>query len=695
MYYLVILESPAKRSKISKFLNSIEGHKFVVEASFGHIREFKQGLKSIDFENNYKPTFKITASKRKVVSKLRKLAKEVDQVIIATDLDREGEAIGYHLIETLGLSIDKTKRMIFNEITKKAITKAFHNLTTLDMKLVRAQMARSIIDLIIGYTISPLLWSIQHRLSAGRCQSPALRLICERENEIEMFTPISSFQIVGKFPVIKNDTKLIIEAKYQNKPKKNTKIKQLLSILFPLQYHLSLKEKKQQTQNPPPPYITSTIQQDASSIYKMSPKSTMMHLQKLYEEGKITYMRTDSVVISEQCQNECKQYLKENYPEEKFVKRVYKSKVANAQEAHECIRPVKMELHPDTISNPTHKKLYSLIWNRTLSCFLPSYKKDVFHYEYVSECKQYTFVFLLNKTTQLGYKILSNSPVKDDSKLLQKIQIPFDTNPTCISALETFSKPKPRYSEAQLIKQLETLGIGRPSTFSNIVNTLFTRDYIKKEMSHNKLKTKTKELSIVKKNQVVEKMIEKLSTSQKGKLFPTSLGSEVNEFLTTNYKLIDSYPYTKKINEKLDKIATGTQTWTDVIDKVYHPLIRKTNNLKKNTPAVNTKGKEIKSIKDESYGVTKDKWGFVLTRLSDNEQRRIKFKKDLTEEKIIEVFMFPIVVGTYKSETIKIKKGPYGMYATINKINISVKSKDITLKEIIQLYEDKKKQCYS
>ena len=177
---------------------------------------------------------------------------------------------------------------------------------------------------------------------------------------------------------------------------------------------------------------------------------------------------------------------------------------------------------------------------------------------------------------------------------------------------------------------------------------------------------------------------------KKGKLFPTSLGSEVNEFLTTNYKLIDSYPYTKKINEKLDKIATGTQTWTDVIDKVYHPLIRKTNNLKKNTPAVNTKGKEIKSIKDESYGVTKDKWGFVLTRLSDNEQRRIKFKKDLTEEKIIEVFMFPIVVGTYKSETIKIKKGPYGMYATINKTNISVKSKDITLKEIIQLYDDKK-----
>ena len=328
------------KSKIEKFLNSAPGHSFIVDASFGHIRYFKNGLKSIDIDNNFSPTYGIISSKSKVVKNLKELSKKVDEVIIATDQDREGEAIGYHLIKVLNLDVENTKRICFNEITKTALVNAFNSPTIINMDMFNAQQARSVLDLLIGYNISPLLWkAIQPKLSAGRCQSPALRLVCERESEIKDFKSNSSYELQAKFSISLNDqSKKSIQATYDSDIQSKHKVMSELARLYPLEYELLHLSTKTSSSNPSPPYITSTIQQDASSRFNLSPASTMSVLQKLYEGGKITYMRTDSTAISDDFKNLCNNYISDKYPGE-FTSRTFKSKVANAQEAHECIRP--------------------------------------------------------------------------------------------------------------------------------------------------------------------------------------------------------------------------------------------------------------------------------------------------------------------------------------------------------------------
>ena len=701
MYYLVIVESPAKKDKISKFLNTIKGHRFRVEASFGHIRDFKNGLKSIDTKNNFKPTYKISPSKKKVVSFLKSIVPLVDKVIIATDRDREGEAIGYHLVKVLGLSIDQTKRICFNEITKKAIVDAFNNATLIDMDLVYSQMARSIIDLLIGYEISPLLWHIQNRLSAGRCQSPALRLVCERESEIEQFKPTSSFVMSAIFKAItkqSSQTKQIcLESKYETLKKINKSrddIKALMQKIFPLSFTMILQSNKIHKISPPAPYITSTIQQDASNILRMSPKVTMNVLQKLYEKGLITYMRTDSVNISQDCQKQCKDYIEKHYPNMSFVKRQFSKKVVNAQEAHESIRPVMINKKEIKTDNKQQERLYMMIWKRTLACFMSSYVKEVFTYKFT--CSKHIFQTQLFKHRCFGFKILYNiDKTKDDTELVETLVIPQQTHIKSICVEETLTKPKSRFSEAQLVQQLEKLGIGRPSTFSSIISTLETRSYVTKQRSSV---SKSQSLKIFRLDQkeFTEKTVTKKESSQKGKLFPTEIGKTVNQFLIQHFSQIDSYEYTKSINELLDKIADRKQKWYKVIEKVYKAFKPICYTLKSSNKQQSSylKKQTLYStihIQKQDYNIYKDIYGFKVVRDNDNKSIRIKEEKDITESNIEDLFKYPIILGNFNKQQVIIKKGPYGLYATIDGQNVSVPNNKVQLNDVIELYKNKKK----
>ena len=718
MKYLVIVESPAKTNKILGFLKTISGHEFIVDASFGHIRYFKNGLKSIDIGDNFKPTYGNIKTKLKVIAKLKKLAKQVDEVIIATDRDREGEAIGYHLIKVLNLSCNNTKRICFNEITKNAIISAFNSPITLNMDMFYAQQARSILDLLIGFKLSPLLWAnIQPKLSAGRCQSPALKLVYERNKLINDFVSNKSFEVTGNFKIPFSESSFLEQkCNYSTQLKDIEKTKEKISNLIKYGYKLSLDKVKNTKFNPPPPYITSTIQQDASSKFGMSPKSTMQNLQKLYEAGKITYMRTDSIAISEEFKKTCKDYINYNF-KGKFTSRKYKSKSANAQEAHECIRPVNIAIKTSDIGDSYQRKLYDIIWKRTLACFMPMYKEDVYKYklpavkiqENYNNCdnlikpeKQDYFTFELKKTIDIGYRVLYNDKIEDNSETIDKIVINKDLlEPENIVALEKNTKPKGRYTEASLVKELEKLGIGRPSTFSNIVNTLLERKYVVKEAKDTRKDILLQKFIINKNNEIVEQQHKSKSPSQKGKLFITQIGNMVNEYMTSNFENINSYNFTSEINDKLDQISNGNMVWYNLVNEVYISFIDKVNQLSSQESIIKTKEfiinkKKLIGEKDTfKYYAYRDKYGVNILKQKDDEILK-KFRvsnslnlKDITMDIIETYCKYPINKGKYKNSDVLLKKGPYGLYCEINDKKVKVEDENISLDKIIQLLEKK------
>jgi len=700
MKYLVIAESPAKKQKISGYLNTIPGHTFIVDASFGHIRYFKNGLKSIDIDDNFKATYDIISSKRKVVKNLKDIAKNVDEVVIATDQDREGEAIGYHLIKVLNLDISKTKRICFNEITKNAIISAFNNPGLIDMDMFNAQQARSVLDLLIGYNISPLLWkAIQPKLSAGRCQSPALRLVCERETDINDFQSNSSYEIQAKFNIILKDKSYKeLSTTYYKDIKSKSTTKKELSRLYPLKYEFSNNNFRTSTSNPPPPYITSTIQQDASSRFNLSPSTTMSVLQKLYEGGKITYMRTDSIVISNDFTKLCNDYIDEHYPGE-FTSRTYKSKVANAQEAHECIRPVSLLVTGDDIGDDLGRKVYDMIWKRTLSVFMPSFKEDIHSFSFVNNDDK--FEFSLKKNNTFGYKKLYHDDFPDDSVLISNLKFGDKYKPLNIIATEKHTKPKSRFTEASLVKELEKMGIGRPSTFSSIVNTVLKREYVTKQTRDKVEKISLNKLTILgDSDSIIEEIFDSKAPSQNGKLFPSNLGKIVNEFLIKHFDKINSYSFTSDINDKLDEISNGNKVWYDVVSEVYNSFIEKVKTLGSDGNIEITKKtvykEELLFEKDDNkfFGY-RDKYGVCVVRVdTEGNRKKVRVSNELTlndidETNVDEYFKYPIDKGVYNNEPVTINKGPYGLYSKIDGKNISIEDSDISLDDIIKLLKKK------
>jgi len=681
MKYLVIVESPAKTQKIQNYLNSIDGHNFIVSASMGHIRTFSDGLKSIDIDDGYKTKYSIIGGKKNVVTDLKSKSKKVDEVIIATDPDREGEAIGYHLVSVLGLSPEDTKRMKFNEITKPAIITAFNNMSKLDNNLYNAQEARSILDLLIGFKISPVLWKwVQPQLSAGRCQSPALRLIYDREKEIDKFTSTSYFSLTAIFPSLPE-----IVAEYKDDFKEDGDMTKIMNDLIKLKYELNKGDTKKHTSNPPPPYITSSIQQDSSNKLGMAPKITMSVLQKLYEKGMITYMRTDSTSISSNFQKEIEQWIKDNYSN-LYNKRDYKNKVANAQEAHECIRPVDInKRNLDSSFTSQEKKLYEMVWTRTVASQMKPCITESTQYRWISN--PHIFTFSLSKDIELGFKSIYSNKGEDNSKLINKIKDKIKESPIELNGKEKFTKPPSRYTEASIIKELEDLGIGRPSTYSSIVSTLLERSYAIKD--NNSVDKRIGREYILKKgdNKIEEKHNEVTLSSDRNRLVLTPIGERVCEFMNNNFGCIQSYDLTKNIEDELDDIANGDKSKEIVIDKMYklfNPMVEK---LMKDAPECEKRNKNdicrhkllgIHPSSNNKIYLYYGKYGPCIAEdIGEEKYKFASIPKDMKNDIItfddaIILLQFPKNIGKHEGIDVILKNGPFGSYVEWGKTRIGL-----------------------
>ena len=706
MKYLVIVESPNKKVKISNYLNTIKEHKFTVEASCGHIRYFSDGLKSIDIANKFKPSYSIISTKRDVVKKLKEAASKVDEVLIATDQDREGEAIGFHIVYALGLDPKVTKRICFNEITQKAIVDAFYSPRQMDFNMFNAQQARSVLDLLIGFELSPLLWKhIQPSLSAGRCQSPSLRLVYENEKEIQDFSQKQFYNTSGTFNIANKQ----IDFTYVDKLESRDTVVTLLPQLATLAYKLSLSSQKISNSNPPAPFITSSIQQEASRLYGMTPKTTMGVLQSLYEKGKITYLRTDCATISEQFVGEIQEFLDQKLPGF-FQKRSYTSKVANAQEAHECIRPVSIDTELDDSFSEFDAKIFKMIKLRTIASQMKKYSEEIYTYNLTSG--KHIFQFRLKKVLDIGYRAIYKETTEDevaedqtDEQLISALSTIINSKkvmlfkPSEVSSKETFTKPKSRFTEASLIKELEDKGIGRPSTFSSIISTLIDRDYVTKT---NKVKPKAITLEEFVAKPGLELTIKKTDykpTADKNKLFITELGKLVCEFMTNHFSSVNSYELTGQIETQLDDISNGKKQWDNVVSTVYqsfHPKVIELGQVAAMKAKDNlTRLLGINETTGKNVYVYLGKFGpCIMEGEKDTKPKFVSIPSDvdhssITLEEAIALLKYPLVLGQINSKDVIVKKGPYGYYVEWNGVKETLNSPDITLDDVVELLAGK------
>ena len=687
---LVIVESPAKKKKIEDFLNNnIKNKKFIVEASYGHIRYFSNGLKSINIKNNFEPKYSIVKNKYKVAKNLINISKNVNEIIIATDPDREGEAIGFHVAKILNLNLNNTKRISFNEITKDAIINAFNNPGKINLDLFYAQQSRSILDLLIGFEISPILWKhVRPNISAGRCQSPALRIIYENEEKIKNFKSEKTYIINGIFDKLNCDTEFIKEIKNKKE------ILKILPNLIICKYKLMSIDDKIINNSPPPPFITSSIQQEASIKLGLSPKVTMSLLQKMYEKGKITYMRTDSTSISKKCMKSIEKYCNDNYPG-LFSSRKYNKKVANAQEAHECIRPVNINSDLDDSFNNTSKKLYSLLKNRVIASQMKKSidKKYIFKLQAI-ENKDYIFNFNLLKNIEIGYKIIYKNISNSNEKKINSLKIGTIFIPKKILSTEKNTKPISRFTEASLIKELENKGIGRPSTFSSITSKLLERGYVLKENKSKQEEIIVEKIIIEQKNKNKIKIEnQKLkSPSLKNKLILTDLGKLVTEFMNKNFPDINSYTFTSEIENDLDKISRGEINWVTITEKVYNSFHKKVIELKKLKKEINKLG--INPNNNKNIYVYNGKYGYCIQE-GEHEDKDVKYVSisdpNISLNDAIKLMKYPKSIGKYNGNTINIKNGKYGYYIDYKNMKISVKNPNITEKDAILLINEKNK----
>lgn len=702
MKKLVIVESPAKCEKIEKYL----GDNYTVMGSYGHITHLSD-LKQID--ENYNPTFKIIDSKKTQIEKIRKAIKISDEVILATDDDREGEAIAWHICDVFKLNIKTTKRIIFHEITKKALLEAVENPNILNMDLIYAQQGRQILDLIVGYKITPILWkhivsNTTNSLSAGRCQTPALRLVYENYKEIKENPGNLSFNTNGYFT--KNNIQFNLNYNHTN----HKDIKDFLEKSKTFKHMLSKEKAKESKKNPPVPFTTSILQQTSNTNLHISPKETMNLAQKLYESGYITYMRTDSMIYSDEFITSAYEYITNTY-DKKFIsgiisnKKTKKNKII--QEAHEAIRPTNINLLniPDTKEfTNKHRKLYKLIHTNTLeSLMLPAIYKQIIVKITAPNDLIYKYITEINIFE--GWQIIQG--VNDDKYYQFIINLTEnELKPNSIISKETLKDLKTHYTEAKLVQLLEEKGIGRPSTFSSLIDKIQERGYVKKE-NINGFKRETIDY-ILEDNKITEEKKEKEFGNEKNKLVITQIGILVCEFLLTNFKDLFEYDYTKKMENELDLIAHGKMNYKDLCvncDNLISELI-KNNNLKninskkdeklnikiddKHTYLIGKHGPIIKYIKeDESMGFYNVKENIDLDKLKKGEYKLEEIIKENEENKCI---------GEYKNNLIYLKYGKFGYYLecgelrkSLNNIKINVPLKKICLDDAISILEEKEK----
>ncbi len=668
---LVIVESPAKAKTIEKYL----GKDFHVVSSFGHIRDLSKKNTGIDIENNFKPNYEIPKEKSKVVSELRKSASNSKNIWIASDEDREGEAIAWHLAGVLGLDIDNTKRIVFHEITKEAISEAIKKPRIIDMNLVNSQQARRVLDRLVGFEISPVLWKkVQPALSAGRVQSVAVRLIVEREREIISFQSESAFRITAFF-IIKNDKgeESVVKAEASKRFKKEGDARSFLEQCASSEFKIDSVTVKPGTRVPAPPFTTSTLQQEAYRKLGFSVAQTMAVAQKLYEAGKITYMRTDSTNLSKLALVKSKEVILDQYGEKYSKTRQYKTKSKGAQEAHEAIRPT----YPDNATvagNQNEKKLYDLIWKRTIASQMAD-----------AEVERTTIVIKMNNSPVTfntsgevvkfdGFlKVYSESTDNengdDEKTLIPEVRKDMPLTYKKMTADQRYTTPPPRYTEASLVKKLEELGIGRPSTYAPTITTILNRGYVLREDragEKREVKIFTLEKGVVNSSRKSE-----LFGKEKAKLFPQNIGIVVNDFLMNNFPGIVDYHFTAVVEEQFDDIAVGKIEWTKMLKEFYDPFhttIEKA--LEKRDSKIGSRSLGIDPKSGEEVIVKVGRFGPVAQIGSTENGNKARFAslhknqliETITLDEALQLFSLPRTLGELEENEVVVGTGKFGPY---------------------------------
>lgn len=681
---LMIVESPAKAKTIENFL----GDGFTVKSCYGHIRDLPKNDSGVDIENNYTPQYVVTPEKVDIVNELKKLAKNAD-VWLATDEDREGEAISWHICMALGLDVKKTKRIVFHEITKPAIQKAVSNPRTINIDLVDAQQARRVLDRLVGFELSPVLWqkiSRSNSLSAGRVQSVSVRLVVEREREIRNSIITPFFKVSAIFTSTDDNGKThTLKAELSRKLNTLDDANEFLNSCIPATYKIKEIQVKPAKRSPQPPFTTSTLQQEASRKLGFSVSRTMIVAQKLYENGHITYMRTDSTNLSDTALNAASQEINEKFGPKYAQTRQYKTKSASAQEAHEAIRPTYFN-QPEAGNNPEEQKLYKLIWKRTVASQMSDaqLERTTINIEINTKPQEELLakgeVVLFDGFLKLYDE--SNDEETDDNNtaLLPPLKVGQSLNLKTMKAEERFNRPPARYNEASLVKKLEELGIGRPSTYAPTINTIQQRNYVVKEDREGTIRP-YQVLTLYGKEQEnalkIIKTTEKENIgAEKAKLFPTDIGMLVTDFLTTNFKNVLDYSFTADIEKKFDEIANGSIIWTKMLDDFYKPFHLNIEQAKKNADRITGErslGNDPKTGKPVVARM--GKFGpLVAIGNIDDPNDTLQFStirppftlETITLEQALECFKLPRVVGEYENAQMKVNDGRFGPYILHN-----------------------------
>ncbi len=692
---LVIVESPAKAKTIEKFL----GKDYTVKSSIGHIRDMPKKDMGIDLENNFQPSYVVSADKKKVVADLRKSVKTADQVYLATDEDREGEAIAWHLVEALNLPQD-TPRIVFHEITKGAITEAIASPRTVDYHVVDAQQARRIIDRLVGFEISPVLWrKISGARSAGRVQSPVVRLVVEREREITNHAAKSTFKVKAE---LVNDNGELVDVKLSKDFASKDEALAFTTALLEAKLSVSAIEQKPSKRSPKPPFITSTLQQEASQKLGFSVKQTMTLAQNLYREGSITYMRTDSFTLSETAIEAAGEVIEKTYGSDYHQARRFKTKDAGAQEAHEAIRPTDLTKPEIYGLEDQAAKLYALIYKRTLASQMSDAKLQKTQIKANISNRDETFVangeILVFPGFLSAYDYLSS-----DDKLLPDLSRGDELTLASFAARQSFSRAKPRYTEASLVKKIEEMGIGRPSTFATMVSTVQDRNYVSKETREGV--ERTYQLIEITDGQVVESEPVETTGAEKNKLFPTNVAYLLNDFLVKNFSNIIDYEFTAKLESDFDTIATQDVAWQGVVKNFYDPFHAQIEAAKdisrEETHGMRDLGTDPKSGKPVS--VRFGRYGaFAQIGHKDDEDKPIFASlrgsldiETITLDEALELFNMPRTVGeTDDFGVIKANYGRFGPYIQYGKKYVSLKEdtpEEVTLEKALELIAAKEK----
>ncbi len=703
---LVIVESPAKAKTIEQFL----GDSYTVRSCYGHIRDLAPDGISVDVEHNYEPNYQIPSDKKQLVNELKKLAKEAEQVWLATDEDREGEAISWHLQEALNLNKERTHRIVFHEITKSAVEQALQEPRDIDKKLVDAQQARRILDRLVGFELSPILWrKVRPSLSAGRVQSVAVRLIVERERSIRSFNPENFFRVRADFqPLDKHQqpTGDRLQAELPKRFDNQQEAQEFLEACEESTFQVDSIEKKPTSRKPSAPFTTSTLQQEASRKLSFSVSKTMTLAQRLYEAGHITYMRTDSVNLSNEALQQAEKVISQQYGDSYTQRRQFQTKSDSAQEAHEAIRPTNIANKKPNVSSD-EKKLYDLIWKRTIASQMANAKleKTTVKIGLSQSKEQFTASGEIVKFDGFLRVYIESTDEEQEDKADDSLLPPLQEGQLLamdqITATERFTRPPARFTEASLVKKLEELGIGRPSTYAPTISTIQKRGYVEKGEKEGR----ERNYQVISLTSEGIEAIQKTETTgaDKGKLMPTNTGIVVNDFLLENFENIMDFNFTAKVEQQFDEIAKGDQEWRDMIDNFYakfHPVVEDTEKNAAKFKGERILGKDPESGRDVHVKI--GKYG-AFAQIGDREdEEKPRFAKlrdgqlieNITLEEVLELFKLPRDLGFNQGNPVQVSVGRFGPYVKEGDQFYSLPKGDdpysISYERAVEIIEEKK-----